>query len=507
MARIIVVALCVFVSLGALIFGMDGGYLSGVLAMPNFIEDFGRYDAVHNKHYISASQQSFITSFPYVGQFGAAMVGGYIGDHFGRRWGLFVMCVVSIVGVVMQIVAKNEALFVAGRFFNYISIGFATIFVPVYQAECSPRKIRGTMITLYQLNIVLGSFVISIVNNFTQHIKSDASYRIPIGLLLILPILIIPGLPFLPESPRWLMKKGREEDARKSLTLLHKDDVDFSVESEIAFLKATITEQEELNKSSTWADCFRGTNLRRTLLAILIQVMQQFTGVSFIFNYGTVFFSQVGVGGPFIIMIMTNLVNLIGTVVSFFLVDRLGRRPLLLAGSVIMFIGQLSVGVSGLKAEEGDMKAKKAIVAFVLIYVFGFAASWGPLAWVITSEVSTNTIREKTQALGSASNILASWVVTFTLPYLTNADQAGLGPKVGFIFACFVAIGGVYTYIFVPETSGRALEELDELFQKGVPSRKFKGYQITGAAALVDQSLESKSFDNEKPSELSKTEV
>lgn len=118
---------------------------------------------------------------------------------------------------------------------------------------------------------------------------------------------------------------------------------------------------------------------RRTLLAILIQVMQQFTGVSFIFNYGTVFFSQVGVGGPFIIMIMTNLVNLIGTVVSFFLVDRLGRRPLLLVGSVIMFIGQLSVGVSGLKAEEGDMKAKKAIVAFVLIYVFGFAASWGPL--------------------------------------------------------------------------------------------------------------------------------
>ncbi|KAH8152048.1 uncharacterized protein LAJ45_04042 [Morchella importuna] len=481
MARIIVIALCVFVSLGALIFGMDGGYLSGVLAMPNFIEDFGRYDSVNNKHYISASQQSFITSFPYVGQFGAAMVGGYIGDHFGRRWGLFVMCVVSIVGVVMQIVAKNEALFVAGRFFNYISIGFATIFVPVYQAECSPRKIRGTMITLYQLNIVLGSFVISIVNNFTQHIKSDASYRIPIGLLLILPVLIIPGLPFLPESPRWLMKKGREEEARKSLNLLHKDDVDFSVESEIAFLKATITEQEELNKSSTWADCFRGTNLRRTLLAILIQVMQQFTGVSFIFNYGTVFFSQVGVGGPFIIMIMTNLVNLIGTVVSFFLVDRLGRRPLLLA--------------------------KKAIVAFVLIYVFGFAASWGPLAWVITSEVSTNTIREKTQALGSASNILASWVVTFTLPYLTNEDQAGLGPKVGFIFACFVAAGGVYTYIFVPETSGRALEELDELFQKGVPSRKFKGYQITGAAALVDQSLQAKSFDNEKSSELSKTEV
>lgn len=118
MARIIVIALCVFVSLGALIFGMDGGYLSGVLAMPNFIEDFGRYDAVNNKHYIAASQQSFITSFPYVGQFGAAMVGGYIGDHFGRRWGLFVMCVVSIIGVVMQIVAKNEALFVAGRFFN-----------------------------------------------------------------------------------------------------------------------------------------------------------------------------------------------------------------------------------------------------------------------------------------------------------------------------------------------------------------------------------------------------
>lgn len=118
MTRIIVVALCVFVSLGALIFGMDGGYLSGVLAMPNFIEDFGRYDAVHKKHFISASQQSFITSFPYVGQFLAALSGGTIGDRFGRRWGLFVMCVASVVGVVIQIVAKNEALFIVGRFFN-----------------------------------------------------------------------------------------------------------------------------------------------------------------------------------------------------------------------------------------------------------------------------------------------------------------------------------------------------------------------------------------------------
>lgn len=157
MARIIVVALCVFVSLGALIFGMDGGYLSGVLAMPNFIEDFGRYDALNKTHLITASQQSFITSFPYVGQFLAALSGGTIGDRFGRRWGLFLMCVVSVIGVIVQIVAKNEALFIVGRFFNcelyhfspstyiYIniykwksdnspdmSIGLATIFVPIY---------------------------------------------------------------------------------------------------------------------------------------------------------------------------------------------------------------------------------------------------------------------------------------------------------------------------------------------------------------------------------------
>lgn len=150
------IALCIFVSLGALIFGMDGGYLSGVLAMPNFIDDFGRYDAAKGKYYITASQQSFITSFPYVGQFGAAMAGGYIGDRFGRRWGLFVMCLASIIGVIMQILAKNEALLVAGRFFNCkllylsqlleyypsdiltlkdVSIGFATIFVPIYQGK------------------------------------------------------------------------------------------------------------------------------------------------------------------------------------------------------------------------------------------------------------------------------------------------------------------------------------------------------------------------------------
>ncbi|KAG0641406.1 general substrate transporter [Tuber brumale] len=465
--------------------------------MPNFIEDFGSSNSKTGKYYIPAGQQSFISSFPYVGQFLAALFGGYYGDVLGRRWGLFIMCVTSIIGAVMQIAMKNEALFVAGRLFNYVSIGFATIFVPIYQAERSPRRIPGTMVTLYRLNIVVGSFLISIVNNFSQKIKSGASYRIPIDVLLVLLILIIPGLPFLPESPRWLMKKGREEDARKSLEVIHRGNTGFSVESEVLFLKETISEQEEINMASSWADCFKTTNrirrpnspaLNQKGETILIQVMQQLNGVSVIFNYGTVFVSQIGVGGPFIITIVTNLVNLVGTIVSFFLVDRLGRRALLLAGSVVMFIGHIAVGIAGMKSEE-NIAAQRAIVSFVLIYVFCFAASLGshvkdfPLP---SRAFSTNTLREKTHALGSAPNILFSWAVTFALPYLTNDDGPGLGPKVGFIFAACVIAGGIYTFIYVPETSGRALEELDELCQKGAPARMFKGYEITGAAVLVD---------------------
>ncbi|KAI5780986.1 general substrate transporter [Geopyxis carbonaria] len=484
MANTVVILLCVFVSLGALIFGMDGGYFSGVLAMESFIRDYGTRDASTHKFVITASRQSFYNSFPYVGQFLACLGGGYLGDRFGRKPGLLLMCVLCAAGVLLQLFAAGvDAVFVLGRFIAYAAIGLATVFVPLYQAECAPRGIRGTMVTLYQLNIVLGSFLISIVNNFSQSVPGTASYRIPIGILLILPILIAPGLPFLPESPRWLMKKRRTADARHALAVLHRGDTAFDVDAELHFLAATIAEQESLAAATSWADCFRGANRRRTALACLIQVWQQFSGISFIFNYGTLFFTQIGIGDPFLITIMTNLVNLVGTLLSFALVDRVGRRPLLLAGSAVMFAGHIAVGICGLHA-GASVAAQRGIVAFVLIYIFGFAFSWGPLAWVITSEIATNSLRERTQALGGASNILFSFIVSFSVPYLVNddADSAALGPKVGFIFAAFVVAGAVYTFWWVPETKGRALEELDEMFLAGTPARAFVGFRCVGAA-------------------------
>ncbi|KAK9428610.1 general substrate transporter [Lipomyces doorenjongii] len=478
-----VLFICAFVALGALIFGMDGGYFSGVLAMDNFARTFGSLQP-SGEYEISSTRQSFMTSFPYVGQFLAAIFGGFIGNLTGRRWGLFLMCIACVMGVLMQIFAKNIALLVAGRFFNYCAIGFATVFVPMYQAETAPPAFRGVMITMYQFNVVVGSFLISIVDNFTAKIHGSASWKIPVGVLLCLPVLILPGLSVIPESPRWLVKKGKIENAKRALLVLHRGEEPFDVDSEIKLLMHSVHHQEELNLAGgTYLDCFRGTNLRRTAIACFIQVWQQFTGVSFIFNYGTVFFTRVGVRQPFTITIITNLVNVLGTVISFFVVDRIGRRPLLLVGSVIMFIGHVSVGTCGVISDRhsANHSAQIGVVVFTLIYVLGFASTWGPLGWVITSEISNNMVREKTQGLGSATNILFSWVVTFSLPYLLNDDKAGLGAKVGFIYAGLTLCGLVYVWFYVPETRGIALEDLDAIFEQKVPTRKFNSYQLQAA--------------------------
>ncbi|KAK9473726.1 general substrate transporter [Dipodascopsis tothii] len=474
-----VIGVCVFISLASLIYGMDGGYLSGVLEMPAFKRTYGE-QLPDGSYYLPSGKMSLMTSLPYAGHLAAALGSGYLGDRLGRRAGLALTCVCSIVGVFIQIFTTSQAVFILGRFFNYISIGLSNVLAPVYQTEVAPRSIRAAMVTTYQFNIVSGSFLVSIINNFTSKIAGNASFRIPIGLLLVPPCIILPGLLFVPESPRWLVRKGRRAAARKAVAFLYGRDPAFDPDAHIDQLTVAVHEQDVVAHKVSYADCFRGTNRRRTLLACMIHFWQPLSGLGFVFNYGTIFFQEVHVSNPFVTTIITSVVNIVGTVVSFFLVDRVDRRRLLLIGSVVMFIGHFFVGVCGVAAERisaaagNDHAAMICIIVFIETYVFGLSIAWGPLTWVVASEISASDVREKTQSLAVGTNILISWIVTFTLPYLLNADKAGLGPKVGFIYAGFILGGAVCVYLFLPELRARPLEEIDEMFEKKLPSRKFK---------------------------------
>ena len=476
MAGKTVIMICAFVALGSLIFGMDGGYFNGVVAMDRFREDFGEWNPRLKSYSIPSAQAAFMTSFPFLGQLLGALMGGYIGHRWGRRLGLVVMALTSALGVLFQLFTTNQGVFVTGRFINYVSIGFATIFVPVYQAECAPENIRGRMIALYQLNIVVGSLFISVINALTKSMLSQWSYKIPILLLMVLPVAMLPGLYFLPESPRWLMCKRREQEARRSIEIINRG-TNFDVDAEVRRLRESVAHQEETNKSSTFIDCFRRTNRARTFVAIGIQLWQQLTGISFVFNYSNLFFKEIGIKNPFPLTIATNVVNLVGTIASLFLVDRLGRRKLLFLGSGIMFVGHLIVGVGGL-LDKDDPHAARAVIAFIWVYVFGFAVSWGPVCWIVSSEIATTAIREKTQALASASNIIFSFAVSMAVPHITQNDGAGLGSKVGFIFASTVLLGAIWVWFRVPELKNRSLESLDYLYQHNIAPRKFASTEV-----------------------------
>ena len=208
---------------------------------------------------------------------------------------------------------------------------------------------------------------------------------------------------------------------------------------------------------------------RRKLIATVgILVSQQISGVQFIFSYTTTFFALVGLEDTFIITIIVDCIEVLGVIASFFIVGRFGRRPLLIYTGIFMFITLLIVGCMGAVAGHGDFEAYldehkslgKAIAAMICLYVFAFNVAWGPIAWVVAAEMSTGRNRQKHLSIGTTCFWISAWAVTFTLPYLFNREDAGLGPMIGFIYAFGGFLSVAFVFFFIPETRGRTLEEI-----------------------------------------------
>jgi len=317
-------------------------------------------------------------------------------------------------------------------------------------SEIAPKKVRGAVVAGYQFCITVGILLANCVVYASQDRRDTGSYRIPVCVQFIWALILGGGLAYLPESPRFFVKKGKLDLAAKALARVRGQPIESEyIQDELAEIIANHEYEMSLIPQTTylgsWAQCFKGSlgngasNVRRTLLGIIMQMMQQLTGINFIFYFGTVFFQQLGtIDDPFLISLVTTLVNVLSTPISFYIVERLGRRTILIWGAAAMVIMQFIVAIIGAtagRASENNSNATRAMIAFICLNIASFAITWGPAAWIVIGEIFPLTIRSRGVGLSTASNWFWNCIIATITPYLVGDEKnsAKLGSHVFFM--------------------------------------------------------------------------
>jgi MFS transporter, SP family, sugar:H+ symporter len=283
--------------------------------------------------------------------------------------------------------------------------------------ETAPKSLRGGIVGAYQFSITIGLLLAAVVNNATAGRDDTGSYRIPIAVQFAWALVLITGMLFLPETPRFLIKQGKKEKAAKALGRLRQLAPDHpAIQRELYEIESNHEYEMSLGKAG-YLDCFRGPMLKRQLTGMGLQALQQLTGINFIFYYGTQYFKNSGIENAFVITMTTSAVNVASTIPGLWAVDKFGRRPLLFWGAIGMTVSQLIVAVLGVtttgQTANGvtivyNVQAQKAAIAFICIYIFFFASTWGPLAWVVTSEIFPLKQRARGLSMTTATNVSTS---------------------------------------------------------------------------------------------------
>lgn len=494
--------MCAFAAFGGIFFGYDTGYINGVMGMRHFINQFTGLPYPTSAQELSsfaipAWRQSLIVSILSAGTFTGAVIAGDIADLVGRRTTIILGCFSFSIGVILQVAAADYNLLVAGRLIAGLGVGFVSAVIILYMSEIAPRKVRGAMVSGYQFCITVGILLASTVVYATEHYPNSESYRIPMALQWIWALVLGIGLAFLPESPRYFVKRGQLDKATKSLARLRGQPRDSEyVQQELAEIVANHEYELKVIGASTgyvqsWTNCFKGSlrnpssNLRRTLLGTSAQMLQQWTGINFIFYFGTTFFQQLGtIKNPFLISLITTLVNVCSTPVSFWTVERFGRRPLLIWGALGMVICQFIIAIAG-TVDGNNPATVQAEIALICLYIFFFASTWGPGAWVVVGEMFPLPMRSRGVAMSVASNWFWNCVIAVITPYMVNSDEGNLGAKVFFVWGTLCIGCLLWAYFLVYETKGHSLEQVDRMLEETTPRKSAKWKPTTTFAAEI----------------------
>lgn len=470
-------------AVGGFLYGYDTGLINDILEMHYVYETFPSNGTSFSTH-----ERALITAILSLGTFFGALVAPLISDNYGRKFSIiFASAVVFNVGNVLQLASSTIPFLCVGRCVSGIAVGILSAIVPLYQAEASPKWVRGLVVFTYQWAITWGLLLASAVCQGTRRINNSGSYRIPVGLQFLWALILSSGMLFLPESPRYYVQKDNIQKALNSLSKLRRlptDDADLI--EELVEIKANHDYELSFGKT-TMLDCFRNGGGRhkqvlRMFTGIGVQVFQQCSGINFIFYYGVNFFSSTGIHNYYIMSFITYLVNTIFTIPGIILIDIIGRRNLLIYGGIGMSVANYIIAITGVSVAKKET-ANILSISFACIFIAFFASSWGGCAWAVSSDIYGISIRQKAISLTAATNWLVNFVFAYITPYLidTGNRTAAIGNKIFFIWGSCNAAGVIFVYFTVYETKGLKLEEIDFMYNNCSSARtstKFKSRKI-----------------------------
>lgn len=470
-------------AVGGFLYGYDTGLINDILEM--------HYVKTHipaNNEFFTTHERALITAILSLGTFFGALLAPFISDTYGRKFSIIVSsALVFNAGNILQVSATNVALLCAGRAILGLSVGILSAIVPLYQAEASPKWVRGSIVFTYQWAITWGLLIALAVCQGTRKMNSSASYRIPIGLQFVWSLTLCIGMLFLPESPRFYVQKNNIQAALKSLSQLRRlPDDDADLIEELVEIKANYDYEMSFGKT-TILDCFRlGGGRHKQVLRITtgmgVHAFQQCLGINFIFYYGVNFFSSTQVSNYYLMSFLTYVVNVVFTIPGMIFIDIIGRRQLMLLGGVCMAMFNFIIAIVGLTVANTQTRSVLSIF-FSCCFIASFASTWGGCVWAIVADMFSISIRQKAVAITAATNWLVNFVFAYITPYLIDTGQhtAALGNKIFFIWGGLNAIGTVFVYFMVYETKGLKLEEVDFMYLNCANSRastKFKSRVI-----------------------------
>lgn len=424
-------------ALGGYLFGFDFAVISG--ALPFLQQQFS----------LNAYWEGFATGSLALGAIAGCMVAGSIAEKYGRRPGLLLAAGIFTVSSLLMAVATGRDFFILSRFVAGIGVGMASMLSPMYIAEIAPAHLRGRMVAINQLTIVLGILITNLVNYGLRNSGDDA-WRYMFGLGAVPAGLFFIGTLMLPESPRWLMKDGRPEKAAAVLKRIGGDD--FAAAS-----MRLIGQSLQPGEKTNYRAVFNSRMLPAVCAGIGLAVFQQLCGINVVFNYAPRIFESIGASqdDQLLQTVFIGGVNVVFTVLAMLLVDKVGRKPLMLAGAGVLAV--LYVIVANLLAT-----GSQTVAWFLLSAIAMYAMSLAPVTWVLISEIFPNSVRSAATTIAIICLWLAYFVLVFTFPVLfENAGYLSF-----YIYAGVCIAGFLFVYWKIRETKGKTLEELEDIMTK-----------------------------------------
>ncbi|KAF4457078.1 Sugar inositol transporter [Fusarium albosuccineum] len=474
-----------FFCIAVVMAGFDAQIITSFYALPAFQNKYG-HQTSDGSYEIAAPWQTGLGMGNPIGQILGALASGTVLEKFGRRPTLAICCCWSIGFVFVQFFSTSIGMLCAGEILGGLAYGFYVVIAPAYASEICPLALRGVLTASVNLAFVIGQFVAQGCAAGVESRLDQWAYKAPFAIQWVWPVVILAGLPFAPESPYWLVRQGRKEDARKALIKLSSSKHTPDIDQVLLGIEHTDLLEQEFESTTTYLDCIKKANLVRTEISVMVYLIQVIAGNPLI-GYANYFFEQAGLksSDAFNMGVGNTAMGFVGTVLSWPLMNyfKLGRRTIYTSGMLAMTTLLFVIGF--LSIPKNNKAAVWAMASLMDVWTFIYQMTVGPICFVIISEISATRLRTKTIAIATAVQAAASIIFTVSIPYMLNSDEANWGGKAGFLFGGISLVCLGWCYFRLPESRGRTFEELDILFQRRIPARHFKDHDLLAEAEEV----------------------